>query len=54
MVDCSLNGRDAQPLIDPDVDLASIRRSLAHATWIVPLRERLPPPWRPGRFDLDE
>lgn len=32
----SLNGRPAQLLIDPNVDLASIRDGLAHASWILP------------------
>jgi len=33
----SLNGREPQILVDPDVDLAAERRSLAAAPWIVPL-----------------
>ena len=43
-VECnaSLNGRPAQYLIDPKVDLAKQPRSLAHADWIMPLKE--PPP----------
>lgn len=36
----SLNSRPAQRLIDPDVDLARQRRSLAPQPWILPLRER--------------
>jgi hypothetical protein len=32
----SLNGRPPRPMIDPDVDLAAQRRSLAHAEWILP------------------
>jgi hypothetical protein len=37
----SLNGRRQQLLVDPDVDLASQPRSLAPATWILPLTEPL-------------
>lgn len=33
----SLHGREKQLLIDPSVNLATERRSLAHARWIVPL-----------------
>ena len=39
----SLNGRKPQRLIAPDVDLAAQPRSLAPATWIVPLTEPLTP-----------
>lgn len=35
----SLNGRPRQRLIDPDVDLASVRPSLQPRWWVVPLRE---------------
>ena len=35
----SLNWRDAQLLIDPDVDLSKEPRNLAHADWIMPLTE---------------
>ncbi len=38
----TLNGRNPQPLIDPNADLAAIDRSLRHADWIVPLYEPLP------------
>lgn len=34
---CSLNGRRPRPLADPDVDLAGVERSLAPASWILPL-----------------
>jgi vitamin K-dependent gamma-carboxylase len=37
----SLNGREPQLLIDPDVDLVAQSRSLAHAPWILPLTEPL-------------
>jgi hypothetical protein len=49
-VQVSLNGRPRQPLIDPAVDLAAVRRSLLPADWITPLYEPLPVrrlPWRP-------
>jgi vitamin K-dependent gamma-carboxylase len=39
----SLNGRRAQPLIDPTVDLTKERRSLRPAGWILPLTEPLRP-----------
>ena len=39
----SLNGRAPQLLVDPEVDLASIPRSLAPAGWIVPLYEQIRP-----------
>jgi hypothetical protein len=38
----SLNGRNPQLLIDPDVDLAAQPRSLSAASWIMPLTETLP------------
>lgn len=41
----SLNGRAAQALIDPTIDLAAIPRSLKPADWIMPLKEPL---IRPG------
>jgi vitamin K-dependent gamma-carboxylase-like protein len=41
-VTASLNGRPAQPLVDPEVDLAREPRTLLPARWIVPLREVLP------------
>ena len=40
----SLNGRRPQLLIDPEVDLAKVRRSMWHASWIMPLTEPLPEP----------
>ena len=37
---CALNGRDPQPLIDPDVDLTQVERELwPPADWILPLKE---------------
>lgn len=38
----SMSGRKSQLLIDPKVNLADVKRSLAPATWIVPLTEPLP------------
>lgn len=38
----SLNGRAPQPIVDPNVDLATEPRNLRHANWIVPLYEPLP------------
>ena len=40
----SLNGREAQPLVDPDTDLAAQPRSLRASPWIVPLYQPLRPP----------
>ncbi len=37
----SLNGRRRQLLIDPEVDLTKVERSLAHKKWLVPLTEPL-------------
>jgi len=54
VVDCSLNGRDPQPLVDRDVDLAAQRRSLLPASWIVPLREPLRPAWERRALRFDE
>jgi hypothetical protein len=48
----SLNKRAPQWLVDPDVDLAAERPTLAHATWITALKEPLPPtPRRTARSD---
>lgn len=41
-VTASLNGREPQALIDPEVNLAGKPRSLRHAAWILPLTEPLP------------
>ncbi|RBP47697.1 vitamin K-dependent gamma-carboxylase-like protein [Roseimicrobium gellanilyticum] len=40
----SLNGREPELLVDPMVDLAQVRRSLAHSTWILPLQGKLRKP----------
>jgi vitamin K-dependent gamma-carboxylase len=45
----ALNGRPPRPIVDPTVDLAAEPRSWLPAAWILPLREPLPPPWRPPR-----
>jgi hypothetical protein len=37
-VEASLNARPWQPLIDPDIDLARVRRDLWPASWILPFR----------------
>jgi hypothetical protein len=39
---CSLNAREPQLLIDPEVDLAREPRGQRHKPWILPLREPLP------------
>jgi vitamin K-dependent gamma-carboxylase len=39
----SLNGREPQLLVDPEVDLAAEPRSLRRASWILPLQQPLPP-----------
>jgi hypothetical protein len=39
----SLNGREPQPLVDPEVDLASTTRSLFAAPWVLPLDPTLEP-----------
>ncbi len=36
-VECSLNGRKPQLLIDPNIDLAKTERNLWTASWILPL-----------------
>lgn len=41
-VQASLNGRERQLLIDPEVNLAAQPRSLLPASWILPLTEPLP------------
>jgi hypothetical protein len=41
-VTASLNGREPQLLVDPEVDLAAVPRSLRPASWIVPLYQPLP------------
>jgi hypothetical protein len=41
----SLNSRPPQALIDPEVNLLEVERSLAHADWIVPLNTPLKPAW---------
>ena len=36
----SFNGREPQPLIDPDVDLAAPERPRRAADWLMPLADR--------------
>lgn len=43
----TLNGRRSAALIDPDVDLTTIRDGLARADWILPAPEAPPPHTRP-------
>ena len=43
----SLNGREPQRLVDPDVNLASVPFSARPAGWIVPLQDPRPGDWRP-------
>jgi hypothetical protein len=43
----SLNGREPQPLIDPNIDLAAVPFSWSPYGWITPLREPGPGRWRP-------
>lgn len=42
----SLNGRPAYPLIDPEVDLTTVRDGLGKATWIMPAPDEPPPHYR--------
>jgi hypothetical protein len=44
-VSASLNNRPPQRLIDPEVNLLEVERSLASADWIVPLTTPLKPSW---------
>jgi hypothetical protein len=41
-VNCSLNGRSAQPLVDEDLVLTRVTRSWKHYDWILPLAVPLP------------
>lgn len=43
----SLNGRRLAPLIDPDVDLTTVRDGIAPARWILPVPPDPPPHLRP-------
>jgi hypothetical protein len=43
----SLNGRAGIPMIDPAVDLNTVRDGLARAAWILPAPEEAPPHTRP-------
>lgn len=43
----SLNGRRSSPLIDPDVDLASVSDGFGKARWILPCPTDVPPHLRP-------
>ncbi len=52
-VEVRLNGRRAQRLVDPSVDLATQPRTLGHASWILPLTEPLPG-WEPDARPEDQ
>jgi vitamin K-dependent gamma-carboxylase len=43
----SLNGRRLSPLIDPSVDLATVRDGIGRASWILPAPSEPPPLLRP-------
>lgn len=43
----SLNSREPQLMIDPEVNLADVERTLGHATWILPLNTPAPHNVRP-------
>jgi hypothetical protein len=43
----SLNGRRLAPLIDPSVDLATVKDGIARARWILPAPQEPPPHLRP-------
>lgn len=47
-VHVSLNGRPARLLVDPEVDLARVRRDLRPKEWLLPLD----PAWEPARSNL--
>ena len=42
-VDChvSLNGRRSRPYIDPEVNLAQVKESFKHKTWILPFEDTI-------------
>lgn len=44
----SLNGREPEPLVDPDRDLMEVPRSLGNADWILAMSAPLPPRVRAG------
>jgi vitamin K-dependent gamma-carboxylase len=43
----ALNGRRAAPLVDPEIDLATVEDGLARASWILPAPNTPPPHTRP-------
>ncbi len=52
LTEVSLNGRKPQPIVDPDIDLASTPRSvLGHSPIIIHLKEPFLPPGHPDRPD---
>ena len=40
-IECSLNGRTPQMLVDPEVDLMKVKHSILPADWILPLEQPL-------------
>lgn len=50
----SLNGRNAHPMIDPEVDLARTEVGLARATWITDPPSEPPPLHRPLRLEVSQ
>gem|GEM_PF-1391101 len=48
----SINGRKPEPLIDPNVDLASEPRTLGRPRWLLSIREPLPPRQRTSKTGL--
>ena len=45
LAEASLQGREKQLLVDPEIDLAAVERSLMPASWIMPLKDpALPAP----------
>ena len=50
----SLNGREPEPLVDPDRDLMKVPRSLRNADWILPMAAPLPPRVNAGAEEDEE
>lgn len=46
----SMNGRKPQLLIDPQVDLTQVQRSMFHQNWIVPLNREASQKWMMERY----
>ena len=55
IVIASLNYREPQYLIDPEVNLANIERSLAHSNWIMPLKDgEVPKSYQEAQENLEK